>query len=276
MEYEEKITEGRTMEVERECPQCGSVLTEKDRHSCISCLISLGEADRDNVDPEKVVDELLMMTQLFTRDIAAAFRKDPAAVNIMEVITSYPGVQAILLHRIASFLHRLGIPYVPRFLSHVNRTMTQIEIHPGARIGTDFFIDHGGGVVIGETAEIGDNVTIYQGVTLGGTSMKREKRHPTIGDDVVIGAGARILGPVVIGNRVRIGANAVVTEDIPDDSVVVGVPGRIVARNGREVPKIDLAHGDLPDPVRDLLVGLEERLTKIESQMRKDSGDEQQ
>ncbi|MFW9846755.1 MAG: serine O-acetyltransferase, partial [Candidatus Thorarchaeota archaeon] len=207
------------------------------------------------------------MTHLFTGDIAAAFRKDPAAINIMEVITSYPGVQAILLHRIANFLHRLGIPYVPRFLSHVNRVMTQIEIHPGARIGSDFFIDHGGGVVIGETAEIGNNVTIFQGVTLGGVSMTREKRHPTVGNDVVIGSGAQILGPVKIGNRVRIGANAVVTEDIPDDSVVVGVPGRIVARNGKKVPKIDLDHASLPDPIRDALASLEDRICELENSL---------
>lgn len=210
------------------------------------------------------MEELLEMTNLFSGDIAAAFRKDPAAINIMEVITSYPGVQAILLHRLANFLHRLGIPYVPRFISHINRLVTQIEIHPGAKIGKDFFIDHGGGIVIGETSEIGDNVTIYQGVTLGGISMKREKRHPTVGNDVVIGAGARILGPVKIGNKVRIGANAVVTEDIPDDSVVVGVPGRVVARNGEKIPKIDLDHGVLPDPIRDAIAGLDDRLKQLE------------
>jgi serine O-acetyltransferase len=243
------------------------MLTEKERESCISCLVSLGEIERDAIDAEAAIDELLMMTNLFTGDIAAAFRKDPAAINIMEVITSYPGVQAILLHRIANFLHRLGIPYVPRFLSHVNRMVTQIEIHPGAKIGSDFFIDHGGGVVIGETAEIGNNVTIYQGVTLGGITMTREKRHPTVGNDVVIGSGARILGPVKIGNRVRIGANAVVTEDIPDDSVVVGVPGRIVARNGREVPKIDLDHATLPDPIRDALTSIEDRLSRLEDNL---------
>jgi serine O-acetyltransferase len=253
------------LNVERECPQCGSVLTSKERDSCIRCLISLGEIDRESINVESVVEELLAMTSLFSGDIAAAFRKDPAAINIMEVITSYPGVQAILLHRLANFLHRLSIPYVPRFVSHVNRLVTQIEIHPGARIGTDFFIDHGGGVVIGETSEIGDNVTIYQGVTLGGISMKREKRHPTVGNDVVIGAGAQILGPVKIGHRVRIGANAVVTEDIPDDSVVVGVPGRVVARNGKKIPKIDLEHGVLPDPIRDAIASLDDRLKQLES-----------
>ncbi|MFW9798961.1 MAG: serine O-acetyltransferase [Candidatus Thorarchaeota archaeon] len=213
------------------------------------------------------------MIGVFSRDIAAAFRKDPAAINIMEVLTAYPGVQAVLLHRVASFLHRIGVPYLPRFISNVNRLVTQIEIHPGARIGTDFFIDHGGGVVIGETAEIGNNVTLYQGVTLGGTSMKREKRHPTIGDDVVIGAGARILGPVKIGDRVRIGANAVVTEDVPSDSVVVGVPGRIVSRNGKRVPKIDLEHGDLPDPIRDALKHLADRIDRLESEADSISGE---
>jgi serine O-acetyltransferase len=258
--------------VEKECPQCGSVLTDKERDSCIRCLISLGEIDRETIDAEAVVEELLAMTNLFSGDIAAAFRKDPAAINIMEVITSYPGVQAILLHRLSNFLHRLGIPYVPRFISHVNRGVTQIEIHPGAKIGKDFFIDHGGGVVIGETSEIGDNVTIYQGVTLGGISMKREKRHPTVGNDVVIGAGARILGPVKIGNRVRIGANAVVTEDIPDDSVVVGVPGRVVARNGKKIPKIDLEHGVLPDPIRDAIGSIDDKLRKLEEELSHSKG----
>lgn len=243
-----------------------------ERDNCIRCLVSFGEIDRESIEAEAVVEELLTMTNLFSGDIAAAFRKDPAAINIMEVITAYPGVQAILLHRLSNFLHRLGIPYVPRFISHVNRTVTQIEIHPGAKIGKDFFIDHGGGVVIGETSEIGDNVTIYQGVTIGGTSMKREKRHPTIGDDVVIGAGARILGSVKIGNRVRIGANAVVTQDIPDDSVVVGVPGRVVARNGKKIPKIDLEHGVLPDPIRDAITSLDDRLRQLEEGLSENKG----
>lgn len=243
-----------------------------ERDNCIRCLVSFGEIDRESIEAEAVVEELLTMTNLFSGDIAAAFRKDPAAINIMEVITAYPGVQAILLHRLSNFLHRLGIPYVPRFISHVNRTVTQIEIHPGAKIGKDFFIDHGGGVVIGETSEIGDNVTIYQGVTIGGTSMKREKRHPTIGDDVVIGAGARILGSVKIGNRVRIGANAVVTQDIPDDSVVVGVPGRVVARNGKKIPKIDLEHGVLPDPIRDAITSLDDRLKQLEEGLSNNKG----
>lgn len=260
------------MNVERECPQCGLVLSSIERDSCIRCLVSFGEIDRESIDAEAVVEELLTMTNLFSGDIAAAFRKDPAAINIMEVITAYPGVQAILLHRLSNFLHSLGIPYVPRFISHVNRTVTQIEIHPGAKIGKDFFIDHGGGVVIGETSEIGDNVTIYQGVTIGGTSMKREKRHPTIGDDVVIGAGARILGSVKIGNRVRIGANAVVTQDIPDDSVVVGVPGRVVARNGKKIPKIDLEHGVLPDPIRDAITSLDDRLRQLEEGLSNNEG----
>lgn len=261
------------MGVERSCPQCGSVLSDKERESCISCLVSFGEVHREDIDAGLVVDELADMIGVFSRDIAAAFRKDPAAINIMEVLTAYPGVQAVLLHRVASFLHRIGVPYLPRFISNVNRLVTQIEIHPGARIGTDFFIDHGGGVVIGETAEIGNNVTLYQGVTLGGTSMKREKRHPTIGDDVVIGAGARILGPVKIGDRVRIGANAVVTEDVPSDSVVVGVPGRIVSRNGKRVPKIDLEHGDLPDPIRDALKHLADRIDRLESEADSISGE---
>jgi serine O-acetyltransferase len=255
------------LDSKRFCPQCGTVLTEKERHSCINCLLSFGDEILEDIDSISAGRNLVEIIRLFPRDIAAAFQKDPAAVNIMEVLSSYPGVQAIILHRVSNLLYRLGVPFVPRFLSSVTRTVTQIEIHPGAKIGTDFFIDHGGGVVIGETSEIGNNVTIYQGVSLGGTTMKREKRHPTIGNDVVIGTGAKILGPVKIGDRVRIGANAVVTKDVPSDSVVVGVPGRVVSRNGRPVPKVDLQHGDLPDPIKDALGTLTERISELETKI---------
>lgn len=255
------------MSSNRTCPNCGSVLAGEEPQVCIDCLLSFEGMDRDSVDSTEVVERLSDMIDLFSRDVAAAFKKDPAAVNITEVLTSYPGVQAILLHRLAHFLYELGVPYLPRFLSHVNRSVTQIEIHPGAEIGTDFFIDHGGGVVIGETTEIGDNVTLYQGVTLGGTSLERGKRHPTVGDDVVIGAGATLLGPIRIGDRVKIGANAAVVEDVPPDSVVVGVPARIISRKGEHVHKIDLEHGSLPDPIQDALTHLSQRIRKLELQL---------
>ncbi len=263
------------MTSEKECPVCGRPFSGKDHESCIGCLVNLTKIDRDSIDIDKMVEDVIEMVGLFTKDIAAAFAKDPAANNIMEVLTSYPGVQAILLHRIANFLHSLSIPYIPRFLSHVNRALTQIEIHPGAKIGTDFFIDHGGGVVIGETARIGNNVTVYQGVTIGGTSLEKGKRHPTIGDDVIIGAGAKILGPIKIGNRVKIGANAVVTKDIPSDSVVVGVPGRVVSRNNQPVSMKELCHGDLPDPIRKMLYQLMERIDALEKRVDTYQGDEQ-
>ncbi len=163
-------------------------------------------------------------------DLDTAARRDPAARSRAELVLAYPGLHAVWLHRLAHRWWRSGLRLPARVLSHVNRAATGIEIHPGAQIGRRFFIDHGMGVVIGETAEIGDDVMIYHGVTLGGRSMAREKRHPTIGDGVTIGAGARILGPVVVGPRAQVGANAVVVHDVPADSVVVGVPGRVLAR----------------------------------------------
>ncbi len=155
---------------------------------------------------------------------------------------------------------------MPRFLSHINRQITDIEIHPGAKIGKDFFIDHGSGTVIGETAELGNNVTLYQNVTLGGTSTKREKRHPTLGNNIVVGAGAKILGNIKIGDDVKIGANTVVTKDVPPNSVVVGVPGRVVARDGKRV-RVDLHHGDLPDPVLEILTNMQGRIDELESNL---------
>ncbi|MFX1395153.1 MAG: serine O-acetyltransferase EpsC, partial [Promethearchaeota archaeon] len=142
------------------------------------------------------------MLDFFVSDVSAAFNKDPAARTLLEVLTSYPGIKAILIHRIAHFFWKIGMPFAPRYLSEIAREITGIEIHPGAQIGKDFFIDHGGGVVIGETAEIGDNVTIYQGVVLGGTTTDRVKRHPTLGNNIVVGAGAKILGPIKIGDNV--------------------------------------------------------------------------
>jgi serine O-acetyltransferase len=172
-------------------------------------------------------------------DINIVFRRDPAAKGMLEVLTCYPGVHAIIAHRASHTLHRLGIPLVPRLISHFSRFLTGVEIHPGATIGKDFFIDHGMGVVIGETAEIGDNVTVFQGVTLGGTGSHVGKRHPTIGDNVVVGAHATVLGPIRIGESSKIGAGSVVVHEVPPNSTVVGIPGKILKENGVRIQTLD-------------------------------------
>jgi serine O-acetyltransferase len=199
-------------------------------------------------------------------DLAAAQERDPAArtVGRGEILLTYGGVQALLSHRVAHALHEAGVPLAPRVLANVVRVTTGVEIHPAARIGSALFIDHGAGVVIGETAEIGDDVTLYQGVTLGGTGFQRGKRHPTIGDRVVVGSGAKVLGPVNVGNCSKIGANSVVIHDVPENSTVVGNPGHPVRVDGRRPtgPDADWVH--LPDPVADALKGLSDRLTEIE------------
>lgn len=205
---------------------------------------------------------------LFQPEIQAAMDRDPAAISKIEVILTYSGLHAIIFHRIAHFLHRLKIPYLPRIISQFARWLTGIEIHPGARIGRGLFIDHGMGVVIGETTIIGNNVTLYQGVTLGGTGKERGKRHPTIGDNVVIGAGAKVLGDIKIGNNVQIGANAVVIKDVPDNSTVVGVPGRIVKREGKKIPAITLDHTNLPDPLAQSIERLQTEINYIEDVLR--------
>ncbi len=207
------------------------------------------------------------------RDLRAVFDRDPAARSIREVLTAYPGVHALWFHRLAHRLwnHRLRWP--ARLLSHLARWLTGIEIHPGASIGPGFFIDHGMGVVIGETAEIGPDVTLYHGVTLGGTSWKKGKRHPTLEEGVVVGAGAKILGPITIGARTRVGANSVVVKDVPSDSVVVGIPGRVIHRHGTPVTydeaghahTVDLEHGAMPDVTARALKGLAERIGRLES-----------
>jgi len=206
------------------------------------------------------------------RDIQAVFDRDPAARTVWEIIACYPGFHALYFHRVAHWLWQHRLYFLARFISHIGRGLTGIEIHPGARIGPGFFIDHGMGVVIGETAEIGENVTLYHGVTLGGTSWKKEKRHPTIGSNVVIGAGAKILGPVVVGDGSRIGANSVVVKDVPADSVVVGVPGRLVSVNGQRVERVhrglpDLEHGLLPDAVCEALKELSQHVTSLEQEV---------
>ena len=202
-------------------------------------------------------------------DVAAARDRDPAArsVSTFAILSSWGGVQALLAHRIAHAMHLNGSKVVPRIIVYATRALTGIEIHPGARIGAEFFIDHGSGVVIGETAEIGDRVTVYQGVTLGGTGFQRGKRHPTIQDNVTIGSGAKLLGPVTIGHGAKIGANTVVVTDVPEQATVVGNPGHIVRVEGRrpEGPDTDWIH--LPDPIADAIKNLSDRLTEIERRL---------
>lgn len=180
-------------------------------------------------------------------DIQTIYDKDPAARSVVEVILCYPGLHALILHRIAHKLYKYKWPLIPRLISQISRFFTGIEIHPGAQIGRRFFIDHGMGVVIGETAIIGDDVLIYQGVTLGGTGKEHGKRHPTLKNNVVIGSGAKVLGNIIIGNDARIGAGSVVVSNVPDDSTVVGIPGRIVVQRGEKVSQ--LQHNMMPDPV---------------------------
>ncbi len=196
-------------------------------------------------------------------DVKAVFERDPAARSIWEVLL-YPGLHAIFWHRIAHSLYQHKFYFLARLISQIVRFFTGIEIHPGAKIGKGFFIDHGMGVVIGETAEIGDNVTLYQGVTLGGTGKEKGKRHPTLGSNVIVAAGAKILGNIKIGNNVKIGAGSVVIRDVPPDCTVVGVPGRIVRHKGRRVPGISLDHGDLPDPILERLEEFRRELDELE------------
>ena len=207
--------------------------------------------------------------QTLVSDFRACFERDPAArtpLGFVEVLLTYSGYHALLAHRLNHFLHAtLRIPVIPRFLAQIVRFFTGVEIHPGATIGPGFFIDNGMGVVIGETARVGKNVTLYQGVTLGGTGIERGKRHPTLGDNVVVGAGAKVLGNIQIGNNVRIGAGSVVVRSVPDNSTVVGVPGEVVIRSGRKVPSTALDHGDLPDPVEELKQRVKALQKEIES-----------
>ena len=202
------------------------------------------------------------------RDIQAVRERDPAARSTFEVLLCYPGVHALALHRVAHAIWRRGWTIPARFLSHIARFLTGIEIHPAARLGPGLFIDHGMGVVIGETAEVGENVTLLQGVTLGGTSLKREKRHPTLGNNVVVGAGAKIIGAFKIGDGSRIGAGSVVVREVPTNSVVVGVPGRVTYRDGLRVEGgIDLDQTDLPDPVSKAIEQLVERIRALEAEL---------
>lgn len=198
-------------------------------------------------------------------DFRIIFERDPAARNWVEVLFCYPGLQALLFHRFAHWLHCIGIPFFPRLISHIARFLTGIEIHPGAQIGQGVFIDHGMGVVIGETAIVGDYALIYQGVTLGGTGKESGKRHPTLGENVVVGAGAKVLGNIMLGNNVRIGAGSVVLRDVPSDCTVVGVPGRLIYRSGVRVNPLE--HGNLPDSEALVIRTLLDRIEALEEQV---------
>lgn len=205
------------------------------------------------------------MFRAIREQIETIFHEDPAAKSTLEIFLCYPGFHAILLHRLAHRLYRAGIPIVPRLISQFSRWLTGIEIHPGARIGRRFFIDHGMGVVIGETTEIGDDCLLYQGVTLGGTGKEKGKRHPTLGNHVVVGTGAKVLGNIMIGDNVKIGAGSVVIKPVPDGSTVVGIPGRVVRTREANEP---LEHGKLPDPEGQALEELSRRIDELESQLR--------
>jgi serine O-acetyltransferase len=198
-------------------------------------------------------------------DFRIVFDRDPAARNWLEVLFCYPGLQALVFHRVAHRLNRMSIPFVPRLISYISRFLTGIEIHPGATIGKGIFIDHGMGVVIGETAIIGDYTLIYQGVTLGGTGKDKGKRHPTVGENVVVGAGAKVLGNIEIGNNVRIGAGSVVLRDVPSDCTVVGIPGRIVYRSGVKVNPLE--HGSLPDSEAEVIRILLDKIENLSQQV---------
>jgi serine O-acetyltransferase len=208
------------------------------------------------------------------QDLTAAQERDPAARGIgrAEILLTYGGVQAVLMHRVAHALHDGSIPFVPHALANLSKVATGVEIHPAAEIGDGLFIDHGAGVVIGETAEIGDNVTLYQGVTLGGTGFARGKRHPTVEDDVVVGSGAKLLGPIKVGHGSKVGANSVVIHDVPPNSTVVGNPGHPVRVEGKRPggPDADWAH--LPDPVADAIRALSARVTELENLLAEATG----
>ncbi|MEK3809165.1 serine O-acetyltransferase [Bacillus sp. FSL R7-0685] len=207
-----------------------------------------------------------MFFRMLKEDIDTVFDQDPAARSYFEVILTYSGLHAIWAHRIAHALYKRKFYFLARLISQVSRFFTGIEIHPGATIGRRFFIDHGMGVVIGETCEIGNNVTVFQGVTLGGTGKERGKRHPTIKDDALIATGAKVLGSITVGEGSKIGAGSVVLHDVPDFSTVVGIPGRVVVQNGKKVRR-DLNHQDLPDPVADRFKSLEQQILELKAEL---------
>ena len=218
-----------------------------------------------------VLSYFVLVSLIFRKEIKATFERDPAATSFLEVLLTYSGLHALIMYKISSRLRRMKIPFLPRFISQFTKIVTGIEIHPGATIGEGFFIDHGMGVVIGETTIIGKNVTVFQGVTLGGTGKERGKRHPTLGNNVVVGAGAKVLGDVTIGDNVQIGANAVVIKNVPPNSTVVGVPGRIVKVEGKKIAGISLDHTALPDPIVQRLDRLQDEIDHIEHEIKEHS-----
>ncbi len=208
------------------------------------------------------------MFKTLKEDFRVVFERDPAVRSVLEIIFCYPGFHAVLFHRLAHRLWKSRLYFLGRFVSHVGRFLTGIEIHPGAKIGKGFFIDHGMGVVIGETAEIGENCTLYHGVTLGGTSWAKEKRHPTLGNNVVVGSGAKILGPFTVGDNSKIGSNSVVVKEVPPNSTVVGVPGRMVMSGGQtEERRVDLEHDKLPDPEAKAITCLFDQMRALEKKV---------
>lgn len=224
------------------------------------------------VMPDSAVIEEIGLLRQWREDIACVFARDPAARSRIEVLLAYPGVHAVLLHRVSHRLWRSGWYLSARILSAFTRWLTHVDIHPGATIGRRFFIDHGAGVVIGETTIIGDDVTLYHGVTLGGTSWNKVKRHPTLGNNVLIGAGAKVLGAITLGNNVRVGANSVVVKDVPHCCTVVGIPGRVIQSKGVKIQNpngIDLDHHLVPDPVGKAINCLLERIDQLEARQEK-------
>jgi len=214
---------------------------------------------------------MLKFVKTIKDDVDAIFERDPAARSLIEVLLCYPGLHAVMLHRISHGLYKRGLIVLPRIISNIARFFTGIEIHPGAKIGRRVFIDHGMGVVIGETAEVGNNVTIYQGSTLGGTGKEKGKRHPTIGNNVVISSGAKVLGPFTVGDNSKIGAGSVVLKEVPPNCTVVGVPGRIVVKDDKKVNKedisIDLDQVKLPDPIMEELTYLREKVLELQNKI---------
>lgn len=215
--------------------------------------------------------KIVVYAAFFGKEIRAVLDRDPAATGTIAVILTYPGLHALFYHRVGHLLHRMGLPFFARVVTQFARWLTGIEIHPGAKIGPGLFIDHGMGVVIGETSVIGKNVTLFQGVTLGGTGKHKGKRHPTLGDNVVVGAGAKILGNIHVGNNVSVGANAVVIHDVPPNSTVVGVPGRVTRREGRKIEAINLDYTNLPDPISRAIQRLQQEISKIEKDLKEKS-----
>jgi len=207
------------------------------------------------------------MLREIRQDLQAIFDRDPAATSTLEVVLTYAGFHALMAYRVSHWLKSMGVPFFPRVVSQLARWLTGVEIHPSAKIGTGFFIDHGMGVVIGETAEVGDYVTLFQGVTLGGTGKERGKRHPTLGNHVVVGAGAKILGGITIGDNVKIGANSVVLKNVPANSTVIGVPGRIIKSQGERLPDATMDQVDLPDPISDRFIALEQEMIELRKKL---------